>query len=328
MSAGNNRARALLSAFAPFLGLISILALTGLYGHFFKPDATFFSGHRLALIAKQSSIVGIGALGMTAVIAAGGIDLSVGAILALASVTLAQALAAGWDPLLALAATIAVGVAAGALNGALVTSLRLVPFIVTLGTMLAYRGLAEAIADERKIAAAAPAWLAGLLDPPQAGSLQLVPSGVWIIAVLATLLAVVLQRTVFGRHVFAIGSNEATARLCGVAVNRRKIEVYALCGFFMALAGVLEFGNLNSQGSPSSGFGAELNMIAAVVIGGGSLNGGRGSVLGSLVGALMITTLGAGCAFAEISEPVQKIVTGSIIVAAVALDRTRQRNAA
>ncbi len=324
MSARRGRSRALLAALAPFLGLLSILALSGLYGHFFKPEATFFSGYRLALIAKQTSIIGIGALGMTAVVAAGGIDLSVGALLALTSVTLAQALAAGWPPLLALCATIAVGVTAGALNGLLVTSLRLVPFIVTLGTMLAYRGLAETIADERKIAASAPEWLAGLLDPPAAGSLQFVPSGVWIIVLLAVLLALLLQRTVFGRHVFAIGSNEPTARLCGVAVELRKIEVYALCGFFMALAGVLEFDNLNGQGSPTSGIGAELNIIAAVVIGGGSLSGGRGSVLGSLVGALMITTLGAGCAFAEISEPVQKIVTGAIIVAAVALDRTRQ----
>ncbi|MEO6709028.1 MAG: ABC transporter permease [Planctomycetota bacterium] len=321
----NNRPRALLSALAPFLGLGLILLLCGLYGHFFKPDAAFFSGHRLALIAKQTAIVGMGALGMTAVVAAGGIDLSVGSMIALTSVTLAQTLAAGWSPVAALCATIAVGIAAGALNGLLVTGLRLVPFIVTLGTMLVYRGLAETIAKESKIAASAPDWLGSLLDPPAGGSLQLVPSGVWIIVILAILLALVLRRTVFGRQVFAIGSSEPTARLCGVAVERRKIEVYALLGFFMALAGVLEFDNLNGQGSPTSGGGTELDIIAAVVIGGGSLSGGRGSVLGSLVGALMITTLGAGCAFAEISEPVQKIVTGSIIIAAVALDRTRQK---
>ena len=321
----NKSARAILAAFAPFFGLILILALSGLYGHFFKPDASFFSAHRLALIAKQTAIVGMGAMGMTAVIAAGGIDLSVGSMLALTSVTFAQTLAAGWTPSAALCTTIAVGVAAGALNGALVTGLRLVPFIVTLGTMLAYRGVAETIADERKIPASAPDWLASLLDPPAQGSWQFVPSGVWIIVMLAILLSLVLRRSVFGRHVFAIGSSEPTARLCGVAVERRKIDVYALCGFFMALAGILEFDNLNGQGSPTSGNGAELNIIAAVVIGGGSLSGGRGSVLGSLVGALMMTTLGAGCAFAEISEPVQKIVTGTIIVAAVALDRTRQQ---
>ncbi|HUR27993.1 MAG TPA: ABC transporter permease [Planctomycetota bacterium] len=317
-------ARALFAALAPFLGLLLVLALCALYGHFFKPEASFFSAHRLSLIAKQTAIVGMGALGMTAVVAAGGIDLSIGAMLALTSVTLAQALATGWSATAALCATLAVGIAAGALNGLLVTSLRLVPFIVTLGTMLVYRGLAETIADERKIAATAPAWLGGLLNPPARGSFQLVPSGVWIIVVLALLLALVLQRTVFGRHVFAIGSSEPTARLCGVAVERRKIEVYALLGFFVALAGVLEFDDLNGQGSPTSGYGMELDVIAAVVIGGGSLSGGRGSVCGSLVGALMITTLGAGCAFAEISEPVQKIVTGSIIIAAVALDRSRQ----
>jgi ribose/xylose/arabinose/galactoside ABC-type transport system permease subunit len=316
-------ARALFLSSAPLAGLALILVLAALYGHFYKPDATFFSAHRFALIAKQTAIVGTGALGMTAVVAAGGIDLSVGALLALTSVTLAQALAAGWSPFAALAATLAVGVVAGALNGALVTRLRLAPFIVTLGTMLAYRGLAETLADERKVAASAPAWLGGLLDPPEPGSLQFVPAGVWLILALALVLALVLRRTVFGRHVFAIGSSEPTARLCGVAVERRKVEVYALCGAFMALAGVLEFDNLNGQGSPTSGIGAELGIIAAVVIGGGSLSGGRGSVFGSLAGALMITTLAAGCAFAEISEPVQKVVTGAIIVAAVALDRTR-----
>lgn len=315
--------RRLFQASAPLFGLALILVLCAIYGHFWKPESSFFSAHRFALIAKQSAIVGTGALGMTAVVAAGGIDLSVGALLALTSVTLARALASGWSAPAALAATLAVGILAGALNGLLVTRLRLAPFIVTLGTMLAYRGVAETVADEKKIPAEAPSWLAGLLDPPAPGSAALVPLGVWLILALACALAVVLRRTVFGRHVFAIGSSEPTARLCGVAVERRKIEVYALCGAFLALAGVLEFDNLNGQGSPTSGIGAELGIIAAVVIGGGSLSGGRGSVFGSLAGAVMITTLAAGCAYAEISEPVQKIVTGAIIVAAVALDRTR-----
>jgi len=323
VSSASARARSLLGMLAPFIGLALILVLIAIYGQLFKPEVEFFTAHRIALIAKQTAIVGLGALGMTGVIAAGGIDLSVGSMLALTSVTLAQTLVWGWSPGTALLTTLLVGCAAGALNGLLITGLRIVPFIVTLGTMLAYRGLAEALADERKIAANAPDWLAGLLNPPAAGSLQLLPSGVWLVIALGALLALLLRRSVFGRHVFAIGSSEPTARLCGVPVERRKIEIYALCGLFMGLAGVLEFDSLNSQGSPTSGSGKELDIIAAVVIGGGSLNGGRGSVLGSLVGALMMNTLRSGCVFAEIGEPVQKMVTGAIIIAAIAIDRTR-----
>jgi ribose transport system permease protein len=325
VSSSAGRLRSLAALLAPFIGLMLILLLIALYGQFFKPDVEFFTAHRIALIAKQTAIVGLGALGMTAVIAAGGIDLSVGSMLALTSVTLAQTLVWGWPPVLALLATLIVGSVAGVLNGALITGLRIVPFIATLGTMLAFRGMAEALADERKIAANAPSWLADLLNPPLAGSWQLLPSGVWIVIALAILLSLVLRRSVFGRHVFAIGSSESTARLCGVPVKRRKIEIYALCGLFMALAGVLEFNSLNSQGSPSSGGGKELDIIAAVVIGGGSLSGGRGSVLGSLLGALMMSTLRSGCVFAEVGEPVQKIVTGAIIIAAIAIDRTRSK---
>lgn len=323
MTALSPRRRALLDALAPFAGLAVILVAIAVYGALARPDASFFTGYRMALIAKQSAILGVGAIGMTAVIAAGGIDLSIGAILALCSVVLAKCLEAGVGAAPALAITLATGTLAGALNGVWITRLRLMAFIVTLGSMLAYRGIAEAISDQRKIAAVAPAWLGGLLDPPSSALALGLPGGVWLCLAMAAILAVVLARSVFGRQVFAIGSSEATARLCGVPVERRKIEVYALCGLCMAVAGVLEFDNLNGQGNPSSGLGVELDVIAAVVIGGGSLSGGRGSVLGSLVGAWMITTLAAGCAFAQMAEPIQNVVTGAIIVIAVALDRTR-----
>ena len=133
-----------------------------------------------------------------------------------------------------------------------------------------------------------------------------------------------MRLTVFGRHVFAIGSNEATARLCGVNVPWTKIIVYALAGFFMALAGIFSFSELAKQGDPEAGRGMELDIIAAVVIGGGSLSGGRGSVLGSIVGALTMTTLRSGCVYAQVSDPVQNIIIGGIIVAAVAVDQLTQ----
>jgi ribose transport system permease protein len=316
------------ASIAPFLGLLLVLAVFWIYGQIEKPDKVFLSGFRLALIAKQSAIVGMGALGMTVIIASGGIDLSFGSVLALTSVVLALALNAGLAPLAALALTIVAGVAAGLVNGVLVTSLRLVPFIVTLGTMLVFRGLAEVISNQNKVLAAAPDWMSTLLVPPAPGSGALVCRGVWIVILLAVLLATVLRRTVFGTHVFAVGSNEATARLCGLPVARTKILVYGIGGFFTALAGLFAFNDLNRQGDPTSGVGMELDVIAAVVIGGGSLEGGRGSVLGSLVGATLMTTLRSGCAFAEVRDPVQKIVVGVIIVAAVTIDHVRQRRRA
>ena len=127
-----------------------------------------------------------------------------------------------------------------------------------------------------------------------------------MVIILGVATALALRTTVFGRHVFAIGSNEAAARLCGLPIVGIKLAVYSIGGFFMALAGLFEFANLNKQGNPTSGAGLELEIIAAVVIGGGSLNGGRGSVLGSLIGALMMTTLRSGCVFAEVPDPIQR----------------------
>lgn len=325
---GTGLRKAAWAAVAPFLGLVLVVAVFWTYGAIVKPDSTFLSPFRMALIAKQTAIVGMGALGMTLVIASAGIDLSVGSILALASVVLATSLRAGVPAAAALSLTIAVGTAAGAVNGLLVTGLRLVPFIVTLGTMLLFRGLAEQISHQNKIPAEAPPWIARLLDPPGPGTAPLVCAGVWIVLVLGGCTAALLRGTVFGRHVVAVGSNENAARLCGVQVARVKIGVYALSGFSMSIAGLFEFANLNQQGNPTSGSGIELEIIAAVVIGGGSLQGGRGSVLGSLVGALMMTTLRSGCVYAEIPDPVQKIVVGAIIVGAVALDTLRASAAA
>lgn len=317
--------RWLASALAPFLGLFIVILIFYSYGQFAKPDSTFLTAFRLALIAKQTAIVGMGALGMTLIIIAGGIDLSVGSMLALTSIVLAEMLHSGQSPVLALAVTVLAGAFAGFLNALLITTLRLVPFIVTLGTMLLFRGVAEQISDQRKVAAEAPAWIAGLLDPPAPGSIQFFSSGVWLVFVLALAVAALLRYTTFGRHIVAIGSNEAAARLCGIPIHRVKWAVYAIGGVFMALAGMFEFANLNKQGNPTSGNGLELDIIAAVVIGGGSLNGGRGSVLGSLVGALMMTTLRNGCVFAEVPDPIQKIVIGVIIISAVAVDQLRER---
>jgi len=319
--------RTVWSAVAPFVGLLVVVAIFGIYQELYKADNPFLSGRWFTLITKQSIIPAMGALGMTIIIISGGIDLSAGSILALCSVALALLLKNGYGATESLAITLAVGLMCGVVNGALVTGLRLVPFIVTLGTMLIFRGLAEWVSDQKKIQAPdAPDWMSTLLETPKPDSWQLVPTGAWIIVGLALVLAFVLRYTVFGRYVFAIGSNEATARLCGIHVTAVKVAVYAIGGLFMGAAGILDFNDLYKQGSPTSGLGDELEMIAAVVIGGGSLSGGRGSVLGSIVGALTMTTLRNGCVYAGVSDPIQKVVIGGIIIAAVAIDQFLHRN--
>jgi ribose/xylose/arabinose/galactoside ABC-type transport system permease subunit len=155
---------------------------------------------------------------------------------------------------------------------------------------------------------------------------MLVPMGVWLMVVLAVGVSVLLRYTRFGRHVFAVGSNELTARLCGVAVERTKVLVYTLGATFAGLAGLLQFSRL-TVGDPTVAVGLELDVIAAVVIGGGSLSGGEGSVLGSIVGALIMTTIRSGCSQMGLPNWVQEIVTGAIIVLAVAVDRLRHRRA-
>ena len=310
------------SSLAPFIGLALVVLIFVVYQWLVTPERPFLSQYRMTLIAKQTAIVGMGALGMTVIIISGGIDLSAGSLLAVTSVVLAVSLRAGIDPVVCVLLVLAVGMASGLINGLLITGLRLVPFIVTLGTMMAFRGVAEIVSDNKKVSYQdAPNWLSTLLNAPPEGSYQGVATGVWIVLALALLLAIMLRYTVFGRYVFAIGSSEATARLCGVNVPGMKLTVYTLGGLFMAVAGIFAFANLGSQGSPTEGVGLELSIIAAVVIGGGSLSGGRGSVLGSLLGALMMTTLESGCGYAGLCTVIQRVIVGLIIVGAVAVDQ-------
>ena len=211
------------------------------------------------------------------------------------------------------------GALVGVANGAMVTGLRITPFIVTLGTMSVLRGLAKGLAHEQKVDVD-PAGLDGLMT---AGGAWL-PGGVWVTLGVAILAAGALAFTRFGRHVVAVGSNELTARLCGVAVGRVKITVYALAGLLAGVAGLMEFATL-TVGDPTDSIGLELEVIAAVVIGGGSLSGGQGSVAGSLVGALLLTVIKSGSTHVGLPNWVQEILTGFIIVVAMALDRYRRR---
>jgi len=304
------------------LGPLAGLALVVLLFTVLRPGQ-FATPGNLEIMLLQTAVVATAALGMTLVIASGGIDLSVGAQIALATVTLASLLARGWSPAAAVVATVAGGLACGGLIGGLVTGLRLPPFIVTLGMWGGLRGLAKGLAGETMVVAPTT-WLNDLLTalPPERRWL-LAPAGVWLTILLAVAVAVLLQTTRLGRHILAIGSSEPTARLCGVAVERTKLVVYALAGALAAVAGVLQYAYL-TVGDPTTALGMELDVIAAVVIGGASLAGGRGSVAGTLVGALIMTAVANGCTKLDLPNWVQEIVTGVIIVAAVALDRFRR----
>jgi ribose transport system permease protein len=195
--------------------------------------------------------------------------------------------------------------------------------------LLVVRGAAKGLAHEQKIDVDPDAlhWLEELLAVlPAEKRWLVVPVGVWLTIGLAVGVAALLRYTRLGRHTFAIGSNELTARLCGVAVERVKVTIYVIGGAFAGLAGLLQFSRL-TVGDPTVATGLELDVIAAVVIGGGSLSGGEGSVLGSIVGALIMAVIRSGCSQMGLPNWVQEIVTGGIIVAAVALDRWRHRRA-
>jgi ribose/xylose/arabinose/galactoside ABC-type transport system permease subunit len=283
-----------------------------------NPDS-FPTAGNLAMVALQTVIVALAAMGMTFVVAAGGIDLSVGSVVALSSVTTALLRLHECSPGLAALAGIGVGAAVGAGNGLLVTRLRIGPFLVTLGTMGIARGLAKWWAEERTVQAD-PGWLPAWMSR---GWLGLAPA-VWLVLGLAALLTLLLSRSVLGVHAYAVGSNEANARLCGVPVESVKLRVYALCGAMAGLAGVLHFARVR-VGDPTAGSGLELQVIAAVVLGGGSLAGGEGSILGSLLGALCMALLANGCTLEGLPTYVQDMLVGAIIIGAVALDRWRAR---
>ncbi len=331
----------------PMLGLLVVALIFGAIEYNVavadERDPQFFSTASLQIVLDHSSMVGVAALGMTLIIIAGGIDLSAGTAIAMTATVIAWVFRDGHDWILGDAETLSTGqtvglsVAAvliglltgalcGLVNGGLISLLRLVPFIVTLGTMTIFQGLGKTLSGNTPIRAfgKVPDAISAIRNPYPEPAWLLVSPGVWIMLALAVVVVLVLRYTVFGRHLFAIGSNEATARLCGINVLKTRILVYTIAGLFVGMAGLYQFTNF-TQGDPTSGLGLELKVIAAVVIGGGSLNGGRGSVLGTLAGACIITVIQHGCVLIGVSDHYQDILIGLIIIAAVALDQLRIR---
>ncbi|MEQ8762800.1 MAG: ABC transporter permease [Planctomycetota bacterium] len=318
MSTGNEKTRELWNRFGPFLGLLFVSAVFASLRW-----QTFTSWVNIEIMLVNTTVVATAAFGMTIIIISGGIDLSVGSTIALGTVVVALLINAGWTPGAAALGGIGAATLAGLIIGLLVTRLKLTPFIVTLGMMGVLRGAAKGLSDQ-KMVRTEDTWLNELLSL-SGESGRLLPIGVWITLAAGLLTAGLLRYTRFGRHVYAIGSNESTARLCGVRVDWNRIVIYALGAAFAGIASVMQFSYVRS-GDPTTAVGKELDVIAAVVIGGGSLSGGEGTILGSLIGALIMTVVDNGCTKLGLEDWVQDIVTGGIIVLAVTLDRLRHRS--
>ena len=309
----------ILDSAGDYVGMLVVLgALVAVFG---LKAANFLTPTNLRTIANQVPAAVVVASGMTFVLIVGGIDLSVGSVVGLCGAVLGVSMVRFDLPLGAsVALCLAAGAACGTVNGLVSTRWRIPSFIVTLGMLEIARGAAYLITNSQtqyigsSVEVIANAGVGGLS----------LPFAVAIAAVAAGQL--VLARTIFGRHAIAVGANEEAARLSGVRVSRVKATVFALCGLLAAVAAVIDTSRLASA-DPNAGTGFELQAIAAVVIGGTSLMGGRGSVVSSFFGVLIIAVLGNGLAQIGAQEPTKRLITGCVIVAAVVLDRLRHRKA-
>ncbi|WP_019701594.1 ABC transporter permease [Paracidovorax oryzae] len=303
-----------------YLGLAAVLV--GMVALFSWLSDFFWSAETFVTIANEIPALAVMAVGMTFVLIIAGIDLSVGSVMALSAATSAAAILQwGWSVPAAAALALATGLVCGTITGAVSVAWRLPSFIVSLGMLEAVRGSAYLVTDSRtQYVGDAISWLAA----PVAAGVSVAFGIALLIVVVAQL---VLSRTVFGRCMVGIGTNEEAMRLAGVDPRPIRIAVFALTGLLAGLAGLMQSARLEAA-DPNAGAGMELQVIAAVVIGGTSLMGGRGSVVTTAFGVLIIAVLEAGLAQIGASEPSKRIITGCVIVAAVIIDTLRQRRAA
>jgi ribose transport system permease protein len=299
------------------LGLLAVLLL--LIALFSSQSAYFFSTATARSLANQIPTLTVIAVGMTYVLLIGGIDLSVGSVMALSAAVVGTLMAGSdWPLVLALCAGLGTGLLCGLASGYISAHWRVPAFVVTLGMLEIARGGAYRVtASQTRYVGAS----AGLIGDPLPG-LGVSPALLLALAVVA-LAQFVLVRTVFGRYMIAIGTNEEAVRLSGINPLPWKVAVFALAGLLAALGGVFQLGYLQSA-DPNAGIGLELSAIAAVVIGGTSLSGGRGSVVNSFLGVLIIAVMETGLAQLGVSEPGKRIITGTLIILAVLLDQYRE----
>lgn len=275
----------------------------------------FLTVNNLTNILRQSTIIGIIAVGMTLVIFTRGIDLSVGSVLGLSVLITADALQAGWPVPLAILLGLAVGAAMGLISGLLVTQVKIPPFIATLGIMTLGRGLALAYTDGKPITGL-PAGFRFLGN----GYIGPIPMPIVIAFIVFTVAYIALSQMKFGEYIYAIGNNENAARLCGIPVKRYIASTYAITGMLSALAGFILVGRIDSA-QPIAGAGFEFDAIAAVVVGGTSFEGGEGSLMGTLFGVLIIAVINNGLNLLNIPSFYQDVVKGVVIVLALLIHR-------
>jgi ribose transport system permease protein len=308
-----NHAGSVMQKLGPFMGLLVLFVAVSVM------NPSFLEPLNLLNLLRQVAINALIAYGMTFVILTGGIDLSVGSILALSSALMAGMMVSGIDPILAILIGCLLGAVMGAINGLLITKGKMAPFIATLATMTMFRGLTLVYTDGNPITGLGdnyPFQLFGrgyfLGIPVPAVTMFLTFAVLWMI----------LHKTPFGRKTYAIGGNEKAALISGIKVSRVKVMVYSLAGLLSALAGAILTSRLNSA-QPTAGTSYELDAIAAVVLGGTSLSGGRGLIVGTLIGALIIGTLNNGLNLLGVSSFFQMVVKGVVIIIAVLIDRKK-----
>lgn len=305
--------QSMLQKIAPFIGLILIIVIiTAL-------NPGFLSVSNLMNVLRQVSINALIAFGMTFVILTGGIDLSVGATLALTGAVTAGMMASGIDPIFAMLLGLLLGAILGAINGFIIAKGKVAPFIATLATMTIYRGLTLVYTDGRPISGLGDSLTFQMLGK---GYFLGIPVPVVTMIISFGILYFILKKTTFGRRVYAVGGNEEASILSGINADRIKIYVYSLLGLLAALASLILTSRLNSA-QPTAGEMFELDAIAAVVLGGTSLTGGRGWIVGTLIGALIIGVLNNGLNLIGVPSFFQQVVKGAVILLAVLLDRKK-----
>lgn len=304
-----------LGKLGPLLALIVLVILVSIV------NPSFIAPTNLLNLLRQVSTNALIAFGMTFVIITGGIDLSVGSTLALSSALMAGTIAAGMDPLLAMILSLVVGTVFGAVNGLLITKGNMAPFIATLATMTIYRGLTLVYTNGNPITGIGDSFIFKFVGR---GYLLGIPFPVVLMIISFILLYILLHKMTFGRKTFAIGGNEKASFIAGIKNDRIKTGIYALSGLMASLAGIIITSRLDSA-QPTAGTSYEMDAIASVVLGGTSLSGGRGRLVGTLIGALIIGTLNNGMNLLGISSFYQQVVKGIVIIIAVLLDRKNKK---
>ncbi|MDM5340616.1 ribose ABC transporter permease [Fictibacillus enclensis] len=297
----------------PLIGLAIILIVLSIL------SPQFFTLANILNVLRQVSINALIAFGLTFVILTGGIDLSVGSMLALSGAITAGLMAGGTDPILAMLVGLAAGAVMGAINGLIITKGKVAPFIATLATMTVFRGLTLVYTDGKPITGLSDHMSFVLMGRGYFAGIPI--PVIWMLASFAVLWFL-LKKTTFGRRTYAIGGNEEASLLSGIKVDRIKVMIYSLTGLLSAFAGIILTSRLNSA-QPTAGTAYELDAIAAVVLGGTSLSGGRGWIFGTLVGALIIGVLNNGLNLLNVSSFYQQVVKGGVILLAVLLDRKK-----